>query len=145
MQGITGYGHAGLKVRDIERSLAFWRDRLGLSEMMRLHHDDGRLMLVYLRITDTQYLELFPNGADETAPPAHATGVNHLCLTVDDLDEVVERIEAAGISLTIPVKLGLDGNRQAWFEDPDGNRIELMEMAPASLQAKAIRRLAAER
>jgi lactoylglutathione lyase len=39
---------------------------------------------------------------------------------------------------------GLDGNRQSWLEDPDGNRIELMEMAPDCLQHRAIRRLQAE-
>ena len=39
--------------------------------------------------------------------------------------------------------LRVDGNRQAWIEDPDGNRIELMEMAPDSLQLKAVERLRA--
>ena len=39
---------------------------------------------------------------------------------------------------------GLDGNRQSWLQDPDGNRIELMEMADDCLQYQAIRRLASE-
>ena len=41
----------------------------------------------------------------------------------------------------MPLKTAIDGNRQAWLEDPDGNRIELMEMAPDCLQYKAITRL----
>ena len=40
-------------------------------------------------------------------------------------------------------QMGADGNWQAWIEDPDGHRIELMQMMPDSLQAKAIARMAA--
>jgi catechol 2,3-dioxygenase-like lactoylglutathione lyase family enzyme len=58
----SAIGHVALKVADIERSLAFYRDRLGFREIMRLNHDTGELWLVYLRITDTQFLELFPDG-----------------------------------------------------------------------------------
>lgn len=54
---------------------------------------------------------------------------------------VVEAIEARGIPLLIEKKTAVDCNRQAWIEDPDGNRVELMEMNPASMQLEAIRRL----
>ena len=66
--GLAGIGHVALKVADVGRSLEFYRDRLGFAEMMRLNHDDGRLWLVYLRITDTQFLELFPEGEGSRAP-----------------------------------------------------------------------------
>jgi lactoylglutathione lyase len=141
MQGITGYGHVALKVADLERSLAFYRDNLGFAEMLRLHNDDGSVWLIYLRITDTQYLEIFPGAENDRAPGWNANGVNHMCLAVDDLDRTVAEIKAAGIVLTSEIKTGLDHNRQAWLEDPDGNRIELMEMAANSLQAEAITRL----
>ena len=48
---------------------------------------------------------------------------------------------AAGIKLTVEPKLGADNNYQCWIEDPDGNRIEFMQMGPNSMQAEAIRRL----
>jgi lactoylglutathione lyase len=60
--GLAGIGHVALKVADIERALEFYRDRLGFAEMMRLNREDGSLWLVYLRITDTQFIELFPGG-----------------------------------------------------------------------------------
>ena len=50
-----------------------------------------------------------------------------------------------GIPLMQGKKVGADGNLQAWIEDPDGNRIELMQMAPDGLQAEAIRRFAGSR
>ena len=40
--------------------------------------------------------------------------------------------------------MGADGNLQAWIEDPDGNRIELMQMDPNNMQSKALKRLRAE-
>ena len=40
--------------------------------------------------------------------------------------------------------MGLDRNRQCWIEDPDGNRIEFMQMSPESMQAEAIKRLRGE-
>jgi lactoylglutathione lyase len=109
--------------------------------MMHLDNDDGSLWLVYLRITDTQFLELFPGGQGSRAPGSETTAVNHFCLESDDLDVTAERLKQAGVRLTVEPKMGLDGNRQCWIEDPDGNRIEFMQMSPESMQAKAIRRL----
>ena len=139
--GLTGIGHVALKVADINRSLAFYRDRLGFQEMMHLDRDDGSLWLVYLRITDTQFLELFPGGKGEEAPRLDRTAINHFCLETADLDATANALRAAGITLTVEPKMGLDGNRQCWIADPDGNRIEFMQMGPASMQADAIRRL----
>lgn len=144
MQGITGIGHVALKVRDIARALEFYRDRLGFAEMMRIDQPDGSLWLVYLRITDEQFLELFPGAETDRSPGWNANCITHLCLAVDDLDRVVEAIEARGIPLLIEKKTAVDGNRQAWIEDPDGNRVELMETNPASMQSEAIRRLQRE-
>jgi lactoylglutathione lyase len=144
MQGITGVGHVAIKVTDLDRSLDYYINKLGFPEMLRLTKDDGSVWLVYLRITDDQYLEVFPGAENDRAPGWNANGMNHMCLTVDNIDEVLERIAAAGLSLLLPLKTAIDGNRQAWLEDPDGNRIELMEMAPDSLQYAAIKRLRKE-
>ena len=65
----------------------------------------------------------------DRAPEREANGLNHLCLEVDSIDAAVAELEGAGVPLISPKKRGADGNMQAWVEDPDGNRIELMEMA----------------
>ena len=140
MKSITGIGHVAIRVKDIGRTLDFYVGKLGFSEMMRLDRD-GRLWLLYLRITDDQYLEIFPEAVGDQAPPREANGLNHLCLTVDSIDAALAELERADIPLASPKKLGADGNMQAWIEDPDGNRIELMQMAPDSLQARAIERM----
>ena len=145
MQGITGLGHVAIKVTDLDRSLDYYVNKLGFAEMMRLNKDDGSVWLVYLRITADQYLEVFPGAENDRAPGWNANGLNHVCLTVDNIDPVLAQLAAKGLTLLLPLKTAIDGNRQAWLEDPDGNRIELMEMAPDSLQYKAIKRLRSER
>ncbi len=145
MDGITGYGHVAIKVKDLDRSLAFYTGVLGFPEMLRLKDDAGNPWLICLRITDEQFLEVFPGAEGDQAPGREANCITHICLTVANLEAVVGAIEAKGVTLSRPIKKAIDNNRQAWVEDPDGNRIELMEMADDSLQYEAIRRLARER
>jgi len=140
---LTGIGHVALKVADIERSLAFYRDRLGFREIMRLNRDNGALWLIYLRITDTQFLELFPEGEGDVAPDARRTAINHFCLETADIEATAQALRDQGIRLTVEPKLGADNNKQCWIADPDGNRIEFMQMMPNSMQVEAIRRLRA--
>ncbi len=141
MEGFTGIGHVAIRARDLDRMLPFYTDTLGFAEMFRLHQDNGDLMLVYVRVTDTQYLEFFPNGVGDGPAPREAVGLNHVCLTVDDLDRVVAQLTERGVPLARPLITGRDGNRQAWIEDPEGNRIELMEMSLTGKQAEVLARL----
>ena len=73
MKNIVGIGHIAIRVKDIDRTLDFYRDKLGFREMFRLERD-GKLWLMYLRVTDTQYIELFPEAAGDHAPPREANG-----------------------------------------------------------------------
>lgn len=156
MKNITGLGHVAIKVKDVERAMAFYSGVLGLREMLRLYHDDGSLFLVYVQVTDNEYIEIFPNAANDRAPGIHANGVHHFCLRVDEIETTVEKLRAKNTRFVAwgegglnPVEEpvisnGLDGNRQCWIEDPDGNRIELMEMAENCLQYQGVRRLREE-
>jgi lactoylglutathione lyase len=143
--GISQIAHWALKVHDLERSLAFYRDTLGFAEMLRISKSDGpsegHFSLVYLRVTDHQYLELFPDGAGPQAATEKATGMTHICLQVNDLSATAAELRGIGIELFRPESLGLDGNNQCWVLDPDGNRIEFMQMLPGNMQDAAIQRL----
>jgi len=137
----SSIAHVAIRVKDVSRTLDFYEGKLGMREMMRLDRD-GRLWLLYLRITDTQFLEVFPEGEGERAAEREAVGYNHMCLEVPDIDAALRELDAAGVPLIRDKQMGADGNWQAWIEDPDGHRIELMQMMPDSLQAKAIARMA---
>jgi lactoylglutathione lyase len=94
MKTVTAIAHVALRVTDIDRSLDFYVGKLGYAEMFRLDRDD-RLWIVYLRITDTQYLELFPGGDGERAPGPDRIGPNHFCLEVDDIDAAISELAAS--------------------------------------------------
>src|SRR4028119_1447983 len=140
MLTVSSIAHVAIRVKDVAQTLDSYVGKLGMREMMRLDRD-GRLWLLYLRITDTQFLEVFPEGVGERAAEREAVGYNHMCLEVADIDVAVRELEAAGVPLIRDKQMGADGNWQAWIEDPDGHRIELMQMGLDSMQAAAIQRL----
>jgi lactoylglutathione lyase len=134
-------GHVAFRVNNLDRSLEFY-GKLGFPEFLRLTQADGRTWIVYLKVTDELYLELFPGGDGGNAAAPDKTGVNHLCLTTDDIEKTAEHLKSVGIAPSAPLnpeKRGVDGNRGMWVTDPDGNRIEIMEMAANCVQYEAIK------
>ncbi len=141
MLTVSSIGHVAIRVKAIEPTLDFYVNKLGFQEMMRMERD-GRLWIVYLRITDDQFLEIFPEGTGDTAPEREVVGYNHMCLTVPDIFQCERELNAAGVVITREVlKHPADNNWQCWIADPDGHRIELMQMGEDSKQAEAIARL----
>ena len=129
---ITDMAHPAFACHNIEDTLAFY-EKLGITESFRLMHDDGSLMLVYLHVAGDRFIELFPNGPSREERAARESFM-HICLTVDGIEAFVEDIRARGITIDVEPKMGLDHNMQAWIADPDGNKIELMEISPRSPQ-----------
>ena len=139
MKIFDNLGHMAFKVKDLDASVAFY-EKLGFPKFLSLLNEKGEPWIVYMRITDDVYLELFPKGAGDRVPEAEQVGLTHWCLTVKDLDETEKQLKSVGISLSRPRRdaRGVDRNRGMWIEDPDGHRIEIMEMAPNCLQYEAI-------
>lgn len=134
-------GHINFKTRDLEKSIAFYR-QLGFEPFLELTDEAHKPWIVYLRFDDMLYLELTGGGpAAQPAPGPEVTGFNHLCLTVDDIEKAAKELDALGFPLMHPLnsRKGLDNNRGAWVADPDGNRIELMQMSPDCVQYDAIK------
>jgi catechol 2,3-dioxygenase-like lactoylglutathione lyase family enzyme len=135
---ITGIAHLALTAKDMEKSLDFYIRVLGFKKAFSLAHPEtGAPWIEYLQ-AGTQFVELFYNGTEENPWKSSLRGFNHLCLLVDNIHSTVKGIEEAGYPLDSPVKEGKDKNLQAWLKDPDGVRVELMQISPESPQGKCM-------
>jgi lactoylglutathione lyase len=120
--------HTCYRIGEIDRSVEFYR-ALGFEEVGRLPIGDEAVN-VFMNIPgdgDMPKLELTYNfGVDSYEL---GTGYNHIALSVDDLDGTLRRLSGLGISPERPpysVREG--GNRLCFVKDPDGYRVELIEM-----------------
>jgi lactoylglutathione lyase len=130
--GIRGLGHVAYRVRNYERSLAWYIGVLGFQEVFRLKREDGKPHIIYLRIKDDHFIELFeePEGGQVEVP---RLGMQHLCLHVDDMTSTLQELATRGLQGASEPRFGKAGALQCWITDPDGNRIELMELVPGCL------------
>lgn len=120
--------HTMIRVLDLERSLRFYRDVLGLEPSHRLDFAD--FCLVYLRGPDTDVeIELTFNKGREEAY-THGTGYGHVAVVVDDVDAERSRVAALGHAPG-DVKEFKRGDellaRFFFVQDPDGYKIEVLE------------------
>ncbi len=135
---IKTLSHAAFDCYDFDTTLDFYTRVLGFEEMFRMHNEAGELTTLYLRVSDTTFLELFPKTGE--IPPADRR-YSHLCFEVDDLEIMVRELQSRGATLDADIKTGLSGSLLAWVSDPEGNRIEFMQITPDSLQHRAIERI----
>jgi lactoylglutathione lyase len=117
--------HVGLRVNDLERSLAFYT-RLGYEVVGTVPETAfGRLTMLKLSGDEFVSVELVH---DPHAGPVDPGGLNHLVVQVEDLRATVARLADAGLQGEAP--RSPDGSEDfwtAWFTDPDGYRIELVQ------------------
>jgi lactoylglutathione lyase len=135
---VLGIGHIGIVVGDIEKSIDFYRNKLGMKEL-RTNEKDGKPWITYMQVKPGQTYELFrPEGNPHTrANTWQSYGGTHISLECDDVPGTIEALRKQGVKVIIEAKTGADKNTQGWVEDPDGNRVELMHIHPDSPQAKA--------
>lgn len=123
------YLHTMLRVRDLDASLDFFVNKLGLVETRRHESEEGRFTLVFLSTgaeEDAAEIELTHNWDNEEPYP---TGrfFGHLAFAVDDIYATCERLESRGVIINRPPRDG----RMAFVRSPDGHSIELLQRGDA--------------
>lgn len=130
---IKGIAHAAITVKDMELSLKFYTEALGFTKAFEIPNPkDGKPWIVYLNISKGQFIELFFGGTDENPWKGNQIGFNHLCFEVDDIRAAAQKVIDAGFEVYDMPKMGVDYNWQAWAKDPNGIRVELMQIDPKS-------------
>lgn len=147
---ITGIHHFSIACSDADRSLAFYRDLFGLELVSDREVEAGgfveevtgvagaRVRIVHLsghgaNLELLKYAE--PRGDLRAREPNHA-GSAHVCFTTDDLEEACASLRSRGVKIRsrdgAPVTVvggPNDGGKGLYVEDPDGNAIEIIELA----------------
>jgi lactoylglutathione lyase len=104
-----------------------------------MNNDDGSLWMVYVKTGSDAFIELFTQGGDQADIPQSASGFKHLCLWVDDIETTLHDLKAKGLDVDPDgARTGRSKCRQYFIADPDGVRIELMQLMPESKQAEAL-------
>ncbi len=142
------WNHVAITVRDMEKSLAFYRDALGMKQFVdeivsgpdvdRAMMEAGlRVRMVMLMDEATNMIELleWKSHQAKKRPSEHlkfiSTGLVEICLSVPDLEKLVENLEKKGFKCRTPIwyfeAAGM-GSKVTHIEDPDGVQVELIEM-----------------
>ena len=129
------YLHTMVRVTDVDRSLAFYCNLLGLKEVSRTVNEKGRFTLIFLaapadeeRARSSQWapmIELTYNWD----PQEYTGGRNfgHIAYRVDNVYDACQRLMDGGVTINRPPR---DGN-MAFIRSPDGISIELLQKGPA--------------
>jgi lactoylglutathione lyase len=122
--------HAGILVGELEESLKFYRDILGMRETWRGSRDSKMLSWVNMKVPDGEdYVELMLY--DQPVTPERRLISHHICLEVPDVHEAAKTLSARptppGLKPATALKIGVNGKRQINLYDPDGTRVEVME------------------
>ncbi len=146
---ITGMHHTSIVVSDMDRSLGFYRDQLGMTlavdaimsgEMLdrEVALTGARLRVVELAPGNSgSYLELLQYYSPPGKPfPADArccdVGMPHVALIVSDIQEIYDELKEQGVNFTAPPQFvdagAFRGCRTAYCYDPDGIVVELWQM-----------------
>lgn len=121
------YLHTMVRVRDLDESLAFYCDQLGLSELRRHDNENGRFTLVFLAAPgdDEAQVELTHNWDREEYGEGRNFG--HLAYAVTNIYETCQKLMDAGVTINRPPR---DGH-MAFVRSPDNISIELLQEGEA--------------
>jgi lactoylglutathione lyase len=127
---IMEYVHTMVRVSDLDKSLNFYCDLLGLSEVHRTDNEKGRFTLVFLaapdqleeaQATKKPTIELTYNWDPEEYTGGRNFG--HLAFRVDDIYQICQKLMDNGVTINRPPRCG----HMAFVRSPDGISIELIQ------------------
>ena len=122
--------HTMIRVRDLDASLKFYTEQLGMKVLRQRDYPTGKFTLAFVGYgdeTDNTVLELTHNW-EQKDPYQLGTAFGHLAIAVPDVYQACERLSAAGVKIPRPAgPMAHGGSVNAFIEDPDGYRIELIQ------------------
>ena len=126
------YLHTMVRVSDLDASLKFYCDALGLRELRRSEHEAGRFTLIFLAAPgdDAAQVELTHNWDESDYTGGRNFG--HLAYAVDDIYAACQKLMEHGVTINRPPRDG----RMAFVRSPDGISVELLQAGPSLAPAE---------
>ena len=123
--------HIGLRTDNLEAARKFYGQHLGYEEAFQLDKPEGGLMLVYFKVNDHQYIEVFPGwkGPEQLV-------LSHIAFETDDAPRLRDYLASKGVKVPDALRKGLDGNLSFMIKDPDGHDVEFVQYMPGSLHSR---------
>jgi lactoylglutathione lyase len=122
-----GIAHMAVYVSDFAKARTFYKDFLGFDEeAFTLKKSDGSERIVFIKINDQQYLELFNEA------PKNDGRLNHISIYTDDADRLRTYLASRGVKVPDVVGKGQTGNKNFNIKDPDEHTVEIVEYQPDS-------------
>ena len=110
---IKGIGHGAFNVKDMEKTVDFYEKTLGFKKAFEIPRpENGEPWIVYMYAGGDQFIELFYGATKDVPYKDENAGFFHLCLSVDDIHEVWNKIVETGAPQDDAPKCGCDGNWQ---------------------------------
>jgi len=132
-RGTIGLNHVAVSVANIEEAVTYYSETMGFPEAFRIVDETGHPALVYMQISGTTFVELQPANAER--PP----GINHFGVQVENMAAATATFRERGASVS-DTRVGSTKAILSNVNDPNGIRIELLELPPESLTGQAIER-----
>ena len=129
---LVGFEHVGMTAANLDRTIAFYCDLLGLTLVLRKPSGQGEL--AFLDAAGSM-LEIFAPAAGivpASDVPANQAGMRHLTFAVTDVDAMIATLEAAGVPIVERPRAAHNTeliHRVAFIRDPDGILVELIQRA----------------
>ena len=139
--------HIGITVSDLDKSIAFYRDVLGLtldriepphkSRERKLGVPGAVVRIGIMKYGEKDSIELIqylnPEPPNKVGPPVNAISAMHICFRVDDIEAEMKRLKALGVEFVggddyeVNSYGPLKGLKWVYFKDPDGTNLEIQE------------------
>jgi lactoylglutathione lyase len=117
------YLHTMVRVSDLDKSLDFYVNKLGLREVRRMDNAQGRFTLVYLAGPEDEHAELELTYNWDPEPYNEGRHFGHLAFQVDDIYATCEKLMKNGVTINRPPRDGY----MAFIRSPDNISIELLQ------------------
>jgi len=121
------YLHTMVRVSDLDRSLDYYCNKLGLRELNRKVNEQGRFTLVFLAAPDDEQAQVELTYNWDPEPYTGGRNFGHLAYAVDDIYGLCQRLMDGGVTINRPPR---DGH-MAFVRSPDGISIELLQKGTA--------------